>query len=140
MGAKKLYNVYDQGCFIGKYTSREASQLLGISKDSLYQSVELGSIVAGRYTFEDAGRFKEAGAWAKQWDEARMKIKKSGNSSIEVTIKAEVSSDRMSEAELRDCLLKTVCECLAEPVDIGISFRVKEVCPKPEQVEKEGSL
>ena len=81
MGSCKIYAVYDNGRWIGSYTTDAIEKLLGIPKKQapIYAS-DVTKKARGRYTFrlDDTDTESWDQVWKREWDRARLKLMNAG--------------------------------------------------------------
>lgn len=79
MGSCKIYAVYDNGRWIGSYTTDAIEKLLGIPRKQtpIYAS-DVTKKARGRYTFLLDDMESRDQVWKKEWDRARLKLLNAG--------------------------------------------------------------
>ncbi len=79
MGSYKIYAVYDNGKWIGSYTTDAIEKLLGIPKNQApIYAHDVTKKARGRYTFRLDDAESWDAAWKREWDRARKKLINSG--------------------------------------------------------------
>jgi len=79
MGSYKIYAVYDNGKWIGSYTTDAIEKLLDIPKKQapIYAS-DITKKARGRYTFRLDDMESRDQIWKREWDQARLKLLNAG--------------------------------------------------------------
>lgn len=79
MGSYKIYAVYDNGRWIGSYTTDAIEKLLGIPKNQApIYAHDVTKKARGRYTFRLDETESRDKAWKSEWDRERLKLLNAG--------------------------------------------------------------
>lgn len=81
MPAMKIYDVFDNGEWIGSYTADAITKLYKVPRRLILAYASSGTKALKRYTFEtvtEAEQGTRLKTWAEQWDAARLKLLRVG--------------------------------------------------------------
>lgn len=79
MPAMKIYDVFDNGDWIGSYTADAITKIYEIPRRRIIENASTGAAAQNRYTFKSVMNIGTGlGTWAQQWDAARLKLLEAG--------------------------------------------------------------
>jgi len=79
VGSYKIYAVYNNGKWIGSYTTDAIEKLLGIPKNQApIYAHDVTKKARGRYTFRLDDVESRDQVWKREWDRARLKLLNAG--------------------------------------------------------------
>ena len=81
MPAIKIYDVFEDGNWIGSLTADAITKLYNVPRKTIMAYASSGMVAHKKYTFEvvtDVNKGTGVSTWAKEWDKARLKLLKAG--------------------------------------------------------------